>query len=117
MLDARETLESIKNSIQKNDCWDRLKDATNAMDVAQIAWVMNREDVKKAYAKMQEAFSSFLFETFKDKFASIQAYQPLIDSYISSIINAAQGYGQHTLDLEAENTRLKKELEELRNAK
>lgn len=119
MFEPTSSLEQIKNQVEgfvEPSPWDRLKTATASMDVAQIGWVMNQPDVVKAYSALQTAFQSWLFEKCKDEFGKVQTYKPLVENYINAVLGAAQGYGQHTLNLEAENAALRKQLEELKNA-
>lgn len=96
--------------------WSRLKDTAGNMDVAQVTYVMSQESVKEVYREMMKSFTSFLFEKYKEDFASVPAYQPVVDRYIDTVLKAAQDFGQHAHRLEEENNRLKQELEKLRNA-
>ena len=96
--------------------WSRLKDSAGNMDVAQITYVMSQESVKEVYREMMKSFTSFLFEQFKEDFASVPAYQPIVERYVDTVIKAAENFGQHARCLEEENNRLKQELEKLRNA-
>ena len=96
--------------------WSRLKDNTGNMDVAQVTYVMSQESVKEVYREMMKSFTSFLFEQFKNDFASVPVYQPVIERYVDTVLKAAQDFGQHTHRLEEENNRLKQELEKLRHA-
>lgn len=98
------------------NCWNRLKDSVGNMDVAQIQYVMSQESVKNVYTEMMGAFNSYLFEKFKEDFSTIPSYRACIEKYVDTVIKSAQDYGQHAIYLEEENTRLKKELEELKNA-
>lgn len=118
MLDGIKAIENIKQVIEqpKSSCWSRLKDAAGSMDTSQTTFVMSQESVKESYEEMMKSFTSFLFEKYKEDFATVPAFQPIIDKYINSVIDAAQKYGQHTADLEEENAKLRKELEALRNA-
>lgn len=118
MLDGIKALENIKQLVDnpKPSYWERLKDATNAMDESQKEYVMSQQPVINVYKSMMDAFNMFLFERFKDDFASVQTFQPLIDKYVDTVITTAQGYGKHTVELEEENKQLKKKLEELLHA-
>lgn len=115
MFDAKSSLDAIKEAVDKpkTKYWDRLKDATGAMDVAQVTWVMSQKEVKEAYDKLMAAFNSYIFERYKEDFAAIKAYQPLVDNYINTIIKSAENFGQHTKDLEAENEKLRQQIAEL----
>ena len=115
MFDAKNSLDAIKKVVDKPQTkyWERLKDATGAMDVAQITWVMSQKEVKEAYDRLMAAFNSYIFERYKEDFAGIKAYQPLVDDYINTIIKSAEHFGQHAKDLEAENEKLKQQIAEL----
>lgn len=115
---ANNALENIKHLLDtpKQSYWGRLKDAASSMDVAQTTFVMSQESVKESYKEMMKAFTSFLFEKYKEDFAAVPSFQPIVDKYINAVTTAAQNYGQHAVEIEEENKRLKKELEELRNA-
>ena len=95
--------------------WSRLKDSTDSMDIAQVTYVMSQEPVKEVYNDMMQSFSSYLFEKYKNDFATIPTFQPVVERYIDTVIKAAQGYGQYAQSLEEENRKLRQELEKLRN--
>lgn len=118
MLDGVSALENIKQIVEqpKTTCWNRLQDAAGSMDASQTSFVMSQETVKNAYKEMMDSFNSFLFERFKEEFAAVPTFQPIVNKYIDSIIQSAQDYGKHTADIEEENRRLRKELEDLKNA-
>ena len=99
-----------------NNPWKRLTDATHSMDSTQRSFVMSQEAVKNAYAEMLTNFTSYLFEKFKEDFAAVPAYRPLVDRYVNTVIDSAQDYGKYTMSLEDENKKLKQQLEELQNA-
>lgn len=99
-----------------SSCWNLLKDTTGSMDVAQITFVMSQESVKESYKEMMKAFTSYLFERYKDEFATVPAYQPMVEKYVNAVISSAKNFGEHAQLLEQENQKLKKELEELKNA-
>lgn len=95
-----------------SDQWKRLQDATTSMDVSQITWIMSREPVKEAYSNMMQTFSTYLFERFKDDFAGCPAFEGVINTYISSVIKAAEEFAKHTENLEKENEELRRQLQE-----
>lgn len=96
--------------------WNLLKDTAGEMDIAQITFVMSQEPVKAAYKDMMKSFTSYLFERYKEDFATVQAYQPTIEKYVNAVIASAKNYGEHAQHLEEENMKLRKELEKLRRA-
>lgn len=118
MLDGVKTLDNLKQLIDKpqQNYWSLLKDTAGSMDIAQVTYVMSQEPVKESYKELMESFNNYLFERFKEDFASVPAFQPTIEKYIDTITKTAQSYGKHAMDLEEENKKLKQELEELRNA-
>lgn len=99
-----------------SSCWNLLKDTAGSMDVAQVTFVMSQESVKESYKEMMKAFTSYLFERYKDEFATVPAYQPMVEKYVNAVISSAKNFGEHAQLLEQENQKLKKELEELKNA-
>ena len=97
--------------------WKRLQDATTSIDMSQSNWIMSQETVKSAYGDLMQAFQHYLFERFKDDFASLPLYQDIISKYVDSVLAAAQGFAKRTEQLERENEELKRKLEELSNAR
>lgn len=117
MFESENSLKTIRESIDVGpNPWVRLTESTAKMSPEQISWTLEQESVKDSWDKMFEGFKSWIFERFKDEFSREKAYQPLIDAYISSVLNCAQGFGQRAQELEEENARLRAQLEELRNA-
>lgn len=96
--------------------WKHLTDSVGGMDISQVQYVMSQDSVKNVYAELMNAFNLFLFERFKEEFSAIPSFQPLVERYVNTILSSAQEYGKHAKYLEEENNKLKKELEELRNA-
>lgn len=119
MFESENSLEVIRKSLSENSTpspWKRLQDGTEKMSREQVSWTLSRPEVVKEKEALFEAFNGWLFERFKEEFSREKAYQPLIESYISVILSSAEAFGKRTRDLEEENERLRKELEELRNA-
>ena len=117
MFEAESSLEKIKRGLEEATSpspWDRLKTATEHMELGQIAWVMKQESVVQAWASLKSTFDTWLFERWKEEFGQVQAYRPLVDNYINAVLEAAQGYGVRASSLEAENAALRKQLEELK---
>ena len=96
--------------------WSRLKDSTDSMDIAQVTYVMSQEPVKEVYSDMMQSFTSYLFEKYKDDFATVPTFQPVVERYIETVLKTAQSYGKYAQSLEEEHLKLKQELEKLRNA-
>ena len=95
--------------------WSRLKDSAAAMNDMQIQYVLSQESVRRVYEEMMGSFNSFLFEKFKNDFAAIPAFQPVVDRYITTVLQTAQDYGQRVTSLEEENAMLKQQVEGMRN--
>lgn len=76
---------------------------------------MSQEEVKEAYSSMQQAFANFLFEKYKEDFASIPSYKPFADSYVDSILKTSVRYVDRTTQLEKELEETRRQLEELKN--
>lgn len=98
------------------DQWKRLQDATVSIDMAQATWIMSQEPVKSSYENMMTAFNHYLFEKFKDDFASLSPYHDIVNTYVESILTTAQKYAKHTEQLAKENEELKQRLKELEDA-
>lgn len=99
------------------DQWKRLQDATVSIDMSQSNWIMSQESVKAAHGDLMQAFQHYLFERFKDEFASLPLYQDIVSKYVDSVLTAAQGFAKRTEQLERENEELKRKLEELSNVR
>ena len=103
--------------IPKEPYWKKLQDNCNRMSAEQIQWTMAQEPVKRAYATMQQAFTNFLFEKYKDEFASIPSFQSFADAYVEAVLQTSVKYVDRTTQLEEELKQTRKELEELKNAR
>ncbi len=117
MLDSNKALETLRQAIDnpKKDYWSRLKDSADSMNDTQRQYVLSQESVRRVYEEMMGSFNCYLFEKFKEDFATVPAFQPAIERYVDTIIASAQDYGKHLQSLEEENIRLKQQLEGMRN--
>lgn len=117
MLDSNKALETLRQAIDnpKKDYWSRLKDSADTMNDAQRQYVLSQESVRRVYEEMMGSFNSYLFEKFKDDFATVPAFQPTIERYVDAVLMSAQDYGKHLANLEEENIRLKQQLEGMKN--
>lgn len=113
MLDSNKALETLRQAIDnpKKDYWSRLKDSADSMNDTQRQYVLSQESVRRVYEEMMGSFNSYLFEKFKEDFATVPAFQPTIERYVDTVIASAQDYGKHLQSLEEENIRLKQQLE------
>ena len=109
MNDPLEKLKDIKP-----DYWRYLQESVGKMSADQISWTMAQPQVRQAYDKMQEAFTNYLFEKFKDDFVIIPSYRPFADSYIQTILDTSVNYVDKTTRREREQEETRKELEELK---
>jgi hypothetical protein len=117
MLDTAKALEVLKQTIDvpNKEYWSRLKDSADTMNEAQKQYVMSQESVRRVYEEMMGSFNSYLFEKFKDDFAAVPTFQPIIERYVDAVLLSAQDYGRHITNLEEENKRLRQQLEGIRN--
>lgn len=113
MLDSNKALETLRQTIDnpKKDYWSRLKDSADSMNDTQRQYVLSQESVRRVYEEMMGSFNCYLFEKFKEDFATVPAFQPAIEKYIDTILETAQDYGRHLASLEEENKKLKQQLE------
>ena len=113
MFEATKSLDAIRESLEKNSGespWTRLREATEKMSPEQVSWTLEQPEVKSAWEVLSRNFNSWLFERFKEEFSKEPTSQPLIDSYISSVLTSAEGFGKRAKSLEEENARLKARL-------
>lgn len=117
MLDSNKALETLRQAIDnpKKDYWSRLKDSADSMNDTQRQYVLSQESVRRVYEEMMGSFNCYLFEKFKEDFATVPAFQPAIEKYIDTILETAQDYGRHLASLEEENKKLKQQLEGMKN--
>lgn len=119
LQELQQKLQEVQRNpvIPKEPYWKKLQDNCNRMSAEQIQWTMAQEPVKRAYATMQQAFTNFLFEKYKDEFASIPSLQSFADAYVDAVLQTSVKYVDRTTQLEEELKQTRKELEELKNAR
>lgn len=125
-MDGRETplyalqqkLDEAKSNpgYLKQEYWRHLQESVGRMSADQIQWTMSQPEVTEAYSSMQQAFTNFLFEKYKDDFASIPSYKPFADAYVDSILKTSVRYVDRTSQLERELAETRRQLEDLKNA-
>jgi len=116
MFETQSSLETLRKSLEDVSSpspWARLQDATAKMSQEQISWTLAQPEVEKAKWLLFEAFQGWLFERWKEDFSKVETYRPLVESYISTVISSAEGFGQKALGLEAENAELRRRIAEL----
>lgn len=116
-LEAR--IASLRNTqhtdVQQSTLWTTLDDNIKGISQQEIEAINADLEVSKARDAMMGVFTGmFLFSRFRDEFASIPAFRPLCDQYISAILKAKADTFRRATELEAENKRLKEELEKLK---
>lgn len=95
--------------------WSKLQDPVSRMSPDQVQWTMKQPEVIEADAKLKEAFTAYMFERFKEDFASVPQLQSISDSYIDTVIATSSKYIERTQQLEQEVEELKKKLESYEN--
>jgi hypothetical protein len=91
------------------------------MSADQLNYVSNDEAVINAKSKMMDAFSLFLFEKYKEDFASTVMFVKYCDDYIDTINDVSKNYTDSIIKTLDENKELKAKIlkleKELNNAK
>ena len=109
-LKALQTKEEHKTST--DSVWTLLTDRTKDLTPDEWKAILGNPDVAKAQQEMVNAFLTvYLFDKFKNDFASLPNFRPLCENYVNSILSARQGLYGNTSKLKEENERLKAELE------
>lgn len=100
------------NGKNNNDYWNRLTDYTSKFSQTQLEFVVKSEEVQRADKEMKDMFMLFLFEKYKSSFASIEAFQPVCNKYIDTVIKVGSDFDSYSKNIEEENAELKKKLAE-----
>lgn len=98
----------------KTSYWTKLSNLCSKMSADQLNYANTTEEVLKAKSQMIEAFNLFLFETFKDEFIKVEAFEKLADKYVEEFQKAADGFSKNISDVMNENERLKEEIKRLK---
>lgn len=98
----------------KTSYWTKLSNLCSKMSSDQLNYANTNEEVLKAKSQMVEAFNLFLFETFKDEFVKVEAFEKLADKYVEEFQKAADGFSKNISDVISENERLKEEIKRLK---
>lgn len=110
-----EMLRASSRQQGNNDIWQLLIERTKGMSTEEWATVLADEKVSKAQTEMFNAFmSQFLFEKYKNEFASLPAFGPLCSNYVNEVLSTRQGLYANNKTLLEENLRLKEELSKLK---
>lgn len=120
------SIESLEEKIKslgsnKTSYWLKLSDSCSKMSADQLNYVSNDEAVINAKSKMMDAFSLFLFEKYKEDFASTEMFVKYCDDYIDTINDVSKNYTDSIIKTLDENKELKAKIlkleKELNNAK
>ncbi len=118
-----ETLDALKQRLsslseqtqtQPQPVWDRMNTSYSKMSLDQAQFAFSHEKVIAAKELMVATFNDWLFEKFKNDFASVPACCQVAESYVDAFVSAASEFASSIKDMNSENISLKKELEELR---
>jgi cell division septum initiation protein DivIVA len=83
------------------------------MSADQLNYVSNNDEVTQAKSRMKEAFNLYLFERFKEEFASTEMFTKCCDDYVDKIIDTASNYSESITKTLDENEKLKAKIAEL----
>jgi cell division septum initiation protein DivIVA len=91
------------------------------MSADQLNYVSNNEEVLKTKSEMMTAFNLYLFERFKEEFASNDMFTNYCDDYVDKVLDVASNYSESIKQTLDENEKLKAKIlkleKELNNAK
>ena len=106
-------LKQLEQGTNKQSYWLKLSEACAKMSADQLNYVSNADEVINAKSKMMEAFNLYLFETFKEEFASNDMFTHLCDEYIDKITDVASNYSESIIKTLDENEKLKAKIAQL----
>lgn len=116
-----EKIKCLDEKQGKTSYWLKLSDKCAKMSADQLKFVSTNDKVVEAKSKMMEAFNLFLFEKYKDEFASNEMFTHLCDQYIDTIADVSVEYTENITKTLDENKELKAKIQqlqkELNNAK
>ena len=97
----------------KTSYWQRLIANCEKMSADQLKFIDTNKNVIEAKAKMMNAFNLYLFERFKEDFASVETLQPICNEYIETILKTSDEYADVLANTLKENEILKQKLLEM----
>ena len=113
-----ELLEKQINNlnVQENPTsyWQKLSKMCENLSSDQQEYINTSDEVKKAKLQMMEAFNLFLFESFKEQFASNDFFLKYCNEYIYKVQDALNDYKSNMSRVIEENKKLKEELEQVK---
>ena len=101
----------------KTSYWQRLIANCEKMSADQLKFIDTNKNVIEAKAKMMNAFNLYLFERFKEDFASVETLQPICNEYIETILKTSDEYADVLANTLKENEILKQKLLEMERKK
>ena len=110
----QQQLKDLNAQANQTSYWLKLSKMCENLSSDQQEYISTSEEVKKAKAQMVEAFNLFLFENFKEQFASNETFLKYCDRYVDSIQDAISDYRNNMKKIIDENIRLKNELNEIK---
>lgn len=114
-------LKSLETPANKSSYWQKLSDSCSKMSADQLNYVSNNEEVLKTKSEMMTAFNLYLFERFKEEFASNDMFTNYCDDYVDKVLDVASNYSESIKQTLDENEKLKAKIlkleKELNNAK
>jgi phage-related minor tail protein len=106
-------LKQLKTQPNNTSYWQKLSDECSKMSADQLNYVSNNDEVTQAKSRMMEAFNLYLFERFKEEFASTEMFTKCCDDYVDKIIDTASNYSESITKTLDENEKLKAKIAEL----
>ena len=106
-------LKELETPVNKASYWQKLSDACAKMSSDQLNFVSNNDEVTEAKSRMMEAFNLYLFERFKEEFATTEMFAKCCDDYVDKIIDTASNYSESITKTLDENEKLKAKIAEL----
>ena len=97
----------------KTSYWQRLTANCEKMSADQLKFIDTNKNVIEAKARMMSAFNLYLFERFKEEFASVEQLTPICDEYINTILKTSDEYADVLANTLKENEILKQKLLEM----
>lgn len=109
-------LKQLETPANNTSYWQKLSDTCSKMSADQLNYVSNNEEVIATKSKMMEAFNLYLFERFKEEFASAEMFTKYCDEYVDKITDIASNYSESIAKTLDENEKLKAKIAKLERA-
>jgi hypothetical protein len=102
-----------KTPTDKIGYWHKLSSHCSKMSADQLKYIEKNKNVVETQKKMMDAFNLFLFEKYKEDFAEIEAFKPLCESYVNTVLSTCDEYADVLTRTLEENEELKKRISNL----